>query len=161
MVSIKKSALVLGLVAMTGAGVGAGLDASAATSQNINTPGTACNPFNAAEAGDIDYLTTGVRTIASGPRKVICPVTRHPVTGPGQTVWVDGSNSPGKTTTCAAYVTTFYGQFVTAYSFSSSASTYDAPAPLNPVGTFDYVSVLCDLPAQGGGVVFGVIADDN
>jgi len=161
MVSIKKSALVLGLLAVTGAVMGVGLEASAATSQNINTHGAACNPFNAAEAADIDYLTTGVRTVASSPRKVLCPAPRHPVTGPGQTFWVDGSNSPGKSTLCSVYSTTFNGQFASAYSFSSSAATYDHPATLSSVGTFDYVSVLCQLPAQGGGVLFGVIADDN
>ena len=163
MVTTKKSALVLGLLAVTGAIVGAGLNASAATSQNLNTHGSACNPFNAPEVGDIEYLSTGVRTLeaVTGKRKVMCPVARHPVTGPGQKFWVDGSNAAGQSTLCALYSTKFNGQFSSAYSFSSNAATYDTPAPLSVVGKYDYVSVLCELPAHADGVLFGVIAEDN
>jgi hypothetical protein len=157
MLSIKMSAVALGLLTVAGVAV----QANAAESLNVNTHGAACNPYNAAEAADIDYLTIGVRTIATSPRRVVCPVPRHPVTGPGQTVWVDGSNSPGKSTLCVAYSTTYDGTFNSSYSFTASTPTYDRAAPLSTVGFYDYVSVLCELPAQGGGVLFGVIADDN
>lgn len=158
MVSMKKSAVVLGLLAVVGGGVGL---ASAATSQNLNTPGAACNPFNASEADEIDYFVNGVRTIAAGPRKVLCPVARHPVSGPHQTFWVDGRNSSGASTLCVMYSHNFDGSLRSTYSFSSSAATYDQPVVLSSVGKYDYVSILCDMPANGNGVLFGVIAADN
>jgi hypothetical protein len=157
MVSIKKSVLVLGLLTLAGAG----LEARAEESANINTHGAACNPFNAAEATDIDYLVSGVRTIATSARRVICPVPRHPVSGPGQTFWVDGANSPGRSTLCSVYSHSYQGEFRSAISFSESTATYDHPASLSAVGFYDYVSVVCNLPASGGGVLFGVIAEDN
>jgi hypothetical protein len=157
MLSIKKIAVVLGLLTVAGVAV----QANAAESQNVNTHGAACNPYNASEAADIDYLTTGVRTIATSPRRVVCPVPRHPVTGPDQTFWVDGSNSPGKSTICVAYSTTYDGKFNSSYSFTANTPTYDRAVNLSSVGYYDYVSVLCELPAQGGGVLFGVIAGDS
>jgi hypothetical protein len=158
MFSMKASVVILGL-AMTAAGMA--VDADAAPSQNLNTHGALCNPFNAAEALDIDYLSNGVRNINPASRRVLCSVPRHPVSGPGQTFFVDGSNSPGRSTLCSVSSFTFTGQFNSSTSFSESAPTYDHAAVLNSVGQFDYVSVLCNLPPSGGGVLFGVIADDN
>jgi hypothetical protein len=157
MFSIKKSVLGLGLLTLGGVG----LEAGAAESQSINTPGTVCNPFNAADATVIDYVSNGVRTIATTARRVVCGVSRHPAASPGQVFFVDGSNSPGASTLCALSSFTFQGTFHSATSFSESAPTYDHPAALQSVGRFDYVTLLCNLPANAGGILFGVTAIDN
>jgi hypothetical protein len=157
MFSIKKSVLGLGLLTLCGVG----LEAGAAQSQSINTPGSVCNPFNANEATDIDYVSNGVRTIATSARRVVCGVGRHPVAGPGQSFFVDGSNSAGKSTLCALSSFTFQGTFNSATSFLESSPTYDHLAALQSVGRFDYVTLLCNLPANAGGVLFGVITVDN
>jgi len=152
---------VLGLLLLAGAVSGAVIDADAATSQNLNTHGSTCKNFNAAQALDIDYLTSGVRTIAGAARPVICAVERHPVNGPSQSFFVDGSNSGGASTSCTLSSFSNAGVFRDSESFTSGAATYDQFVTLDPVDLFDYVSLLCTLPSNARGVLFGVTAIDN
>lgn len=135
--------------------------ADAATSQSINTSGNVCNPFNASEALDIDYLLSGVRTIAAAPRPVICSLPRHPITGPAQSWFLDGSNVAGQTTTCTLASFSFFGTLTGSVTVTGGSPTYDILASLPAVGFFDYVSVLCTVPANAGGVFFGAQAIDN
>jgi len=137
------------------------LDADAATSQDVNTHGATCVNFNAAEARDIDFLSSGVRNINAAARPVICAVKRHPVTGPGQAFFIDGSNAAGASTSCTASSFSFTGVFRTSESFTESTATYDRSLILETVSFFDYVSLLCTLPPSGRGVLFGVTAVDN
>lgn len=156
------NALTLGLsLATVLLGAASALPAQAATAQNINTHGSACRNYNAGEALDIDYLSYGVRTIASGARSVICPLPRHPVTGPGQNFYVDGSNASGATTSCTVYAYDYNGTFLSSATFSRSDATYTNYVSLPSVSYWGYVSVLCTLPASGGGVLFGASAIDN
>jgi hypothetical protein len=88
---------------------------------------------------------------------VICAVPRSPTPSPAR-FFVDGSNSPGNTTSGTLFVNNFNGTFQSSQSFSSSAATYDISLSLNPITTFSYVSVLVSLPPNGGGVYFGTTA---
>jgi hypothetical protein len=135
--------------------------ADAATSQNISTHGSACKNYNAAEALDIDYLPWGVRNINAAVRSVICPIARHPVTGPAQNFYVDGSNSNGASTTCTVYAYNYNGDFLSSYSFTTNLAKYDQLAPLTSVSYWGFVSVYCLLPANGNGVLFGAFAVDS
>jgi hypothetical protein len=158
---MKAIVLSSGLLLVAGVVGGVVVEADAATSQNVNTSGTTCNNFNAGQANDIDYLTLGVRNAATSARPVICSVERHPVTGPSQSFFIDGSNAAGQSTTCSMSSFSFFGTFQSAVSFTESTATYDHLATLTTVNFFDYVSLLCILPANFGGVLFGVTALDS
>lgn len=146
------------MAALVGGAIGI---ADAATAQNINTHGAICNPYNASQALDIDYLTSGVRTIASSARPVICAVPRHPVTGPTQSFYVDGSNSAGASTSCSLWSYNFNGVFQSSTSFTATEAVYDRFVTLASNPFYAYTSLLCTLPANGGGVLFGITALDN
>lgn len=152
---ITAASLAAGLLAAT-----ASIDARAATSQNISTHGSACRNYNASQALDIDYFTTGVRNINADVRPVICPITTHPVTGPGQNFYVDGTNYNGATTTCTLYAFNYSGGLLSSVTFVVG-STYDYYASLPSVTYWGYTSMLCSLPGSGNGVLFGVIAIDS
>ncbi|QWP75747.1 hypothetical protein J5226_19370 [Lysobacter sp. K5869] len=130
--------------------------ARAATAQNINLQGSACRNYNASEALDIDYLTSGARNINASARSVICPVARHPVTGPGQNFFVDGSNTSGSPVYCGLYAYDYNGTLL-----SSTSTTLPGYASLPTVSYWGYVSVLCTLPGGGAAVVYGASAIDN
>lgn len=142
-------------------GGAAALDTHAATSQNLSTPGTSCAAYNAGQALDIDYLAQGVRNANAAPRSVVCPIVRHPVTGPAQTYYVDGSNLNGACTSCTVYAYNFTGQLLSSSSFNQCGATYDQPVSLPTVSFWNFVSVVCTLPASYNGVVFGAFAVDN
>ncbi|MGN7917881.1 hypothetical protein [Lysobacter sp. ESA13C] len=135
--------------------------ADAATSQNVSTHGSACKNYNAADALDIDYWSYGVRNLNAAARYVICPIARHPVTGPGQNFYVDGSNRNGASTSCTVYAYNYNGDFLSSYSFTTSLAKYDQLAPLSSVSYWGFVSVVCSLPANGDGVLFGAFAVDS
>jgi hypothetical protein len=125
---------------------------------NLNTSGTACNPWNAGEANDIDYVANGVRTgvNVTSTRHVICPVARSPLSS-SQEFFLDGSNDAGKFTLGTLYAHDFNGTFQASQNFSSGPGTYDILLTLNPVGTWSYISTLVTLPSNAGGVYFGTI----
>ena len=125
---------------------------------NLNTHGSAAQPFNAAEAIKLDYLTTGARTISTTSQSVIVPVVRSPVSGASQNFFVDGSNSAGNTTSFTLTAFTFTGVFQSSQFGSSSLATYDVFLTLNSISTFSYVELFATLPANAGGVLFGVTA---
>ncbi|HTV24890.1 MAG TPA: hypothetical protein VMG12_39625 [Polyangiaceae bacterium] len=125
---------------------------------NLNTSGTICNPYNAGEANDIDYVTNGVRTGPSvgSARNVICSVPRSPLASP-QGFYLDGTNQAGKSTSITLYAHDFNGTFQTSQNVSSSAATYDEYRALTPVGQWSYISAFVTLPANAGGTFLGVI----
>jgi len=133
-----------------------------ASADNINTSGVLCQNFNAREALDIDYISSGVRNLAAAPRLVICAMPRSPLAAtPFRTFYVDGQNNAGTATSCTITVYSYQGIIQSTQSFTESAG----PAPWDhgvtmPVvpGTFDYASLLCSLPANAGGTLFGVTA---
>ncbi|MFD1295529.1 hypothetical protein ACFQ4Q_02650 [Lysobacter gummosus] len=159
---MKANAMILGLSLVVGA-LGSAVPASAyaATAQNINISGTACKNYNASEALDIDYLTSGVRNLNASPRSVVCPIARHPVTGPGQAYYVDGSNYAGASTTCTVSAYDYNGTYLSSTSFTRSDATYSNYTSLPTVSYWGYTSVLCTLPGGANGVLFGASAIDS
>jgi hypothetical protein len=130
---------------------------AAAHADNINTSGTLCQNFNAAQALDIDYVAIGVRNLNASPRPVICAIPRSPLqAGATPAFFVDGTNTGANTTTCTLFTYSFGGTVTQSFSFSRTG-TYDQLVNFaaNGVGTFDYASVLCTLPASAGGTLFG------
>jgi hypothetical protein len=143
---------------LAAAALGVVSTAGDAAAININTHGAAFQPYNAGQANDIDYLTSGVRTSAATDRFVVASVARSPVTTPSQSFYIDGSNSPGKTTSFTLYAFDYTGTLQSSVSFSSNLSAYSTFQTLSTISTYSYVSLLATLPASYGGTVRGVTA---
>ncbi len=150
-----------GLLAITGMLGGTAVDANAATSQNINTHAAACNPAGPSQATSIFYAVYGVWNASSAVNYVVCPVARHPVTGPGQSFYVDGTNSGGQTTNFTLYSYTYTGTLESWVGFSSNLATYDLYETLTSASYYSYVSLFVTLPASGNGLFRGIAALDN
>ena len=154
--------LTIGSLCITGALVPLGATAQAG---NINTSGTICQNFNAAQALDIDYFTTAVRNVNAAARPVVCSVPRSPLpTGTTPQFFVDGHNNASTCTTCTLTMYRFTGVIAATQSFTqcapaTGATTWDHlvsfPSLPGP-DTFDYASLLCTLPANGAGLLYGV-----
>lgn len=159
---MKANALIFGLTLAAGAlGIGAGGTASAATAQNINANGNSCKNYNAWDVQDIDYYVHGVRNINVDARYVICPLASHPVSGPGQSFIVDGSNYNGYSTTCTIYAYDFNGNFLSSTSFTRSDAIYSNATQVSSVSYWGYTSMLCLLPGSTGGILRGVTTIDS
>lgn len=135
---------------------------SAAHAQDIRTSGVICQNANSGQAQDIDYLLNGARNLNSSRRSIICAVPRPGNNEEGfSDVVVEGQNFPRTTTSCTVTLYNFDGisQMV---SFSVSAfSTIltwarNVTFPPGTVHSFDYASVVCSLPGNGGGIINGV-----
>jgi hypothetical protein len=151
--------LKIGAVLLAGAAVSfaATLDAA-----NIVTGGVICRNFNASQALDIDYLTSGVRNINAAARTVICPVPRSPLAaGDTPLFHVAGRNNPGTQTTCTLFVHNGLGTFVASQSFTVPGSNpplwiLNYSFPVGTVGASHDVSALCTLPGNGNGIIYRV-----
>jgi hypothetical protein len=124
-------------------------------------PGTICNPYNAGQANDIDYVTSGVRTTATSTRQVICALPRELGTGSG-----GGFASIGGTLTGAATMPLTLYSYLASGAFAGSASATGSagsgggqfsatPASLTPtqLPPTAFLSVLAELPASTNGVL--------
>lgn len=128
-----------------------------ASAINLNTHGTAFHHYNAFEATSIDYFTSGVRTLSASDTSVIGSIVRSPGAAT-QSFWIDGTNSPGKTTYFTLSAHNWDGTLQSSVSFNSNVANYDILQTLPTVTSFSYVSLLATLPASGGGVLRGVVA---
>ncbi|HEX7836018.1 MAG TPA: hypothetical protein VF469_01080 [Kofleriaceae bacterium] len=133
---------------------------TAARADNITMSGVSCKNYNASEALDIDYRTWGVQNVNTAPRWVICPVPRSPLTSvPPTEFYVDGSNSPGTSTSCQATLYDYQGNITATVSFIESATTWDHPVTFSVAPSmWDYVNVMCQLPGSRGGTLLGTAA---
>lgn len=156
--------MMLGVLCVAGMVASQGAEVSA---DNINTSGVSCRNYNASEALDIDYHDYGARNVNASPRWIICPAPRSPLTSiPSPEFFVDGSNSPGTSTSCIATLYTFMGNIVTTVPFTESVpasatmvTPWDHQVTFSIAPTkYDYVSVRCSLPGSGAGHIFGVTA---
>jgi len=154
--------VMIGSISLTGVvgALGASVEAG-----NFNTSGVVCQNYNAAEALDVDYLTSGVRNINPAPRPVICSIPRAPLPSTARgTFYIDGYNYGGTSTSCTVYVTTYYGNPVASLSFTETGATagrsWDHYVSFDPgvVSTYDYVSAVCTIPGNAGGLIYGAIA---
>jgi hypothetical protein len=149
---IMKTNLIISALALAATAV-----VSNANATQLNISGVAFHAFNASEVTSIDYLTSGVRTIAASPRSVIASVDHNP---PGRTIYIDGLHYGPQTTVCTLYSyndnTTFLGSTtVTASSVTGAwERVISVSVAMSP--NWAYYSVLCTIPANGNGVLYGV-----
>ena len=128
-------------------------------------PGTICNQYNASQAADIDYLTTGVRTVATSSRPVICAVPREASGSSGAQLTVAGSVISGSTMPITVYTAEvgfgIEGSVSVTGTYAPPATTFGLPVSFTssqaPPGA--YISVLATLPANGAGVYMETYAD--
>ena len=151
---LMKANLVLSALALAATAVATNVGAA-----QINSNGSVFQPYNASEATRIDYLGTGVRTLASTPTYVIASVDRNPSTG-GQTVYIDGTHSGAQTTTCSVLSYNYNGTVLSSQSVNATAvsGAWERTVRFTPAQSTNwaYFSVLCLLPANGAGVLLGV-----
>jgi hypothetical protein len=122
---------------------------------NANHSGTVCKNYNAAEATDIDYLTSGTRNLNANTRYVICPLVNSP-TGSAINVYVDGYAASGRTISCTLYSYNYLGSYLGSQSFPSARTgKFDVYLSV-PTNYWGGSSVLCALPPSGSGVIYDV-----
>jgi len=123
-------------------------------------PGTICNPYNAGQANDIDYVASGVRTTATSVRQVICAVPRE-FTVDGAFVSVNGTLTGSNTMPLTLFSYDTIGTFLGSDSGTGSSGTFGVGLNLTnaqaPAGAI--LSVLAQLPASSGGTLFAAIPD--
>ncbi|HKQ68435.1 MAG TPA: hypothetical protein VJT73_03810 [Polyangiaceae bacterium] len=126
----------------------------------ISTSGTVCNPFNAGEANDTDYVPSGVRNKATSSRQVICAVPRHDLSG-AASVTVSGTNTGANTTSITLYSYDSLGNLKASisntggpglYLFGINLTAVQAPSDAR-------LALLVTLPASFGGTFFGTRSD--
>ncbi|WP_044238163.1 hypothetical protein [Chondromyces apiculatus] len=153
---IMKANLVLTALALAATAVATNVGAT-----QLNSNGSAFQPYNASQATVIDYFGTGVRTIASTPTYVVASVDHNPSTS-GQTVFIDGTHSGSQTTTCSVLSYNYNGTILSSQSVNATAvsGAWERSVRFTPAQSTNwaYFSVLCLLPANGAGVLLGVAA---
>ncbi len=155
------------------AGIVASIAVTAHAGGNINTSGVVCRNFVAAEALDIDYQTFGVQDANAAARRVICSVPRSPLSaGSIAQFYVDGHNNANTCTTCTLTVYPYNpGNPATGVSQSQTFSNCaSASGPLEwdqlvtftsvmpPADIYEYASLLCIIPGNHNGTLYGVTA---
>jgi hypothetical protein len=120
----------------------------------VVTGGAICNPYNAGEANDIDYVNEGVRTYpgVTTLRKVICAIPRVPGGGPLPSFFLAGKNLGGATTSATLFTYEPDGTLKEARTVSSSSANYILPVNSLAASNNSYSTVLVMLPPQGLGV---------
>jgi hypothetical protein len=145
------SAMTLGAILLVSGGM------SNATPLSVS--GTICTNFNAGQAQDLDYFTSGVRTISANPTTVVCALPRQPVPSGFNSLsfTFSGSNATGSTTSGSLNSFNQSGGFLGSASFSSGALSYliSVTLPIAQLPTLGFTSVLVSLPGNAGGVYRG------
>jgi len=135
-----------------------------AQADNINTSGTICQSFLGSQTVAIDHLANGVRNVNAAPRRVTCSIPRSPLPAAvAPRFRVAGHNNVNSCTACTLTLYRPNGVTAATQSFMQCAPV---PAATNwnrlvlfPLGlNFDYASLLCTLPGNGAGLLFGVTA---
>jgi hypothetical protein len=155
------------------AGTLASIGATARAGGNINTSGVICRNFVASEALDIDYQTIGVQDVNAAARRVICSVPRSPLSaGSIAQFFVDGHNNANTCTTCTLTVYPYnpgnpnlgMSQSQTFSNCAPAAAPLEwdqlvsFPTIMSPGDTFEYASLLCIIPGNRNGTLYGVTA---
>jgi hypothetical protein len=133
---------------------------STAGATQLNQSGHCFQPYNAAEATSIDYISTGVRTIAEVPRYVVASIDHNPTANSSQTIYIDGSHAGVQTTTCTVFSYDYKGAMLASVSANANSVSGAWERSVNlsaaQMGTWAYYSVLCYIPASTRGLLYGV-----
>lgn len=139
---------------------------SVARAEVISTAGALCHSLAGAQALDIDNMPNGVRNNNVSSRQVICPIPRSSRTsGTAPAFFVDGQNAANTCTTCGVIIYHSTGEWATSQWFTqcppwTGPATWHQPVAFpsgTPISTTDYVSLLCELPGSGAGILYGAI----
>jgi hypothetical protein len=124
---------------------------------SLNTSGTICQAYNAANAKDIDYTVNGVWSRGAAARQIACAV---PLSGSGSLFIIDGYNNAGTCTSCMITLYHFGGAEAASQPIWHCASGSSPPTWMEFVwfstAVKDYARVICTLPANHAGTIFGI-----
>jgi hypothetical protein len=131
---------------------------SSAAALTIHTHGADFTAFNAGQAQDIDYLSSGVRTLVAGTRSVILSVKRNPATAANQVFTISGVHNSVLTTNCTWTSFNTNGTPVASGSTSAAAVSgfWSRSITFSAAQVPGFVSVFCPVHPSGGSVLFGV-----
>jgi hypothetical protein len=85
-----------------------------------------------------------------------CPVVR-PAGSNGATVWVDGTNAAGTSTTCTVVSWSYMGKHLASKSFTVSGSNYERSVTFSPSEAPYYAYLTADCRLGPGSGILGVI----
>ena len=128
----------------------------------LNINGAICQPYNAGQANDIDYVASGIRNLATTDRSVTCSVPRSAGTsGPTPQIFVSGVNYNGASSSGAFYAHRPDGTFVGSTAFNPPTGVYISIIKLTPaqVPSDAMLSVYASLPGNGNGVLREIGSD--
>lgn len=129
-----------------------------ARADTIYASGTLCQPYNAGELEDIDYVGSGIRNLSDFPRQVICNVPRSTIGSGLLGVFTFTGVSTVGTTSCTLTVYNGTGGVEATQSFVGPTGTWTKsvvlPAADLPNGSA--VNLLCTLPASYNTVLRGI-----
>jgi hypothetical protein len=132
-------------------GLTATVTAVQAGEPRVDNAASVCVNFNAGQAADIDYLSSGVRNLNSSARPVVCSVPRRSAS---QEFFIRGDNFNGQTTFWTFSTFRLDGTFRLSRSASSSAATYaDEFVSVAGGAANDIVSVVVTLPPSANGIL--------
>jgi len=136
--------------------------APCAEATTIISHGSDFTAFNAAEVISIDYVGSGVRTIASSPRIITAAIKRNPISSGSQSFTINGLHFGSQSTTCSVSSYDAAGNFLSGNSFTagplSGAWSRTITIAATALTGNAHVSAECTIPASANGIVVGVVA---
>lgn len=135
---------------------------ASARADNLNTSGVICQAYNAANAMDIDYTVNGVWNRSTVARQIACSVPRSTLpAGSTPAFFIDAYNDAGTCTSCMVTLYHFTGveagsQPVRHCAPASASQTWTEFVSFPFPAADDYARVICTLPANHAGAIFGI-----
>jgi len=135
---------------------------ASARAGNLNTSGVICQAYNAGNTMDIDYTANGVWNRSTVARQVACSVPRSTLpAGSTPAFFIDAYNNAGTCTSCMVTLYHFTGveagaQAVLHCAPSSLSETWTELVSFPFPAADDYARVICTLPGNYGGTIFGI-----
>lgn len=116
--------------------------------------GSDCEAYGWSQYAETYINESGTWNFATGPRDVICPVTRVGSADSGLRVWIDGYAPSGSPVTCTLWSLNYSGVALAAlwFNLTGTGEPFDRYLELAPTYVPAYSSqvVICTLPPGGG-----------
>lgn len=139
----------------------------AGTTTTTATHTAACQPYlpkflgEITTTGGLNFTQSGV--INNSPtqsRKIICPIARASAGVDSTTVFIDGEALFGSKISCGIY-SFHYDGTMRAQKSVSGTGLFDVSVTftVQEAPTYTYLSMICTLPSQGHGTLFGAIVN--
>ena len=137
----------------------AGLVASAAAATQTNISLSDFHAVDPLQASNLVYSSQSVTSKSTTTTQLIASVTHNPATST-VTVYVDGYHAAsGQSTSCTLYSYNYTGNFLASVTGSATVQlNWEIPLTLTTaqMGPWAYFSVLCTIPPNQQGSLFGV-----